>query len=103
MEILLLEDRFYVLFVRYKIKLCTMTIFVIVDFQAAFHMYCIGMLMICLHIKYHMHSTKGLSIIFIKMKSEGNFCMITMLIFYILQLSKFTKDAYSKVSYCTFS
>jgi len=38
MEILLLEDRFYILFVRYKIKLCTMTIFVIVDFQAAFHM-----------------------------------------------------------------
>jgi len=51
-----------------------------------------------------MHSTEGLSVIFIKMKTEGNFCMITMLIFYILQLSKFMKDAYSlKVSYRTIS
>lgn len=81
-----------------------MTIFVIVYFQALFHMYCIGMLMICLHIKYHIRSTEGLSVIVIKMKTEGSFCMVTMLIFYILQLSKFMKDAYSlKFSYCTIS
>lgn len=60
--------------------------------------------MICLHIKYHMLSAEGLSVIVIKMKTEGNFCMITVLIFYIMQLSKFMKDAYSlKVSYCTIS
>lgn len=51
--------------------------------------------MICLHIKYHMHNTEGLSDIFIKMKPEGSFCLVIMLIFYILQLSKFMKDAHS--------
>jgi len=51
-----------------------------------------------------MLSAEGLSVIVIKMKTEGNFCMITVLIFYIMQLSKFMKDAYSlKVSYCTIS
>jgi len=42
------------------------------------------MLIICLHIKYHMHSTEGFSVIFIKMKTEGNFCMFTISIIYIL-------------------
>jgi hypothetical protein len=32
-----LKSKFYMLFARYNIKLCTFAIFVIVDFQAAFH------------------------------------------------------------------